>query len=364
MWKQAAVGVLLALSAVAVSTARPGLRSPASFAQCDVVAGGQPTTAPDGTLVYTYGYYVHSIRPDGSHDRKLFSSDEPVSFPSVSPDGRLIAFAKGEASHEVWVMNSDGSGAHYVASGTSPEFSPDGTQLAIGGAPTGNNRADLDVIGIDGLGRRTLAIDALPNPEPAWSRDGTKIVFDSYVTGPYTIGPMMKVVDAGGTNERDFAGGGSASWSPDGSAVAYTQPAFEAGNALWLINADGTGGHSVTPFSLHFDSLSPTWSADGRKLTYFVTPTQYPTTADGLLWQVDATGRGRHPLAPDCRFGTGGADRIHGTARRDTIYALEGNDRIDVRGGGRDFVDCGLGRDVVRADRRDVIARNCERRLR
>jgi hypothetical protein len=116
--------------------------------------------------------------------------------------------------------------------------------------------------------------------------------------------------------------------------------------------------------SHQFDSLSPTWSADGRKLTYFVAPEDYPPDSDGLLWEVDSTGRGRHPLAADCRFGTGASDRLRGTPRRDTIYALEGNDRIDVRGGGRDFVDCGPGHDVVRADRRDVVAHNCERRRR
>ncbi len=55
---------------------------------------------------------------------------------------------------------------------------------------------------------------------------------------------------------------------------------------------------------------------------------------------------------------------MHGTARADRIFALEGNDRIDVRGGGRDVVDCGPGHDMVIADRGDRIARNCERVLR
>src|SRR2546423_13559471 len=268
MWRWALVGVLLAVSAVAASTALPSTRSATAFARCrDVVVGGQPSTAPDGTLVYAYGYYIHTARPDGTHDRTLFSADAPVSSPSVSPDGRLIAFDKSTKSPEIWVMNRDGSGAHYVTTGTTPAFAPDGAHLAIGGAPTGDNRGALDVIGIDGTGRRTLAVDALPSPEPAWSPDGTKIVFNSYVIGMYT-GPMLKVIDASGTNERDFAAGGAASWSPDGSAAAYTQPSFQAGNQLGVINATRTGGHAVTPFSLQFNAISPTWSADGSKLTY------------------------------------------------------------------------------------------------
>jgi hypothetical protein len=47
-------------------------------------------------------------------------------------------------------------------------------------------------------------------------------------------------------------------------------------------------------------------------------------------------------------------------ARSDRIYALEGNDTVDVRGGGLDFVDCGPGRDTVSADRGDILARDCE----
>jgi hypothetical protein len=61
--------------------------------------------------------------------------------------------------------------------------------------------------------------------------------------------------------------------------------------------------------------------------------------------------------------GTKAADRIKGTPRPDTIRALAGDDRVDVRRGGRDTVNCGGGRDRVRANRRDRV-RNCERVIR
>lgn len=60
-------------------------------------------------------------------------------------------------------------------------------------------------------------------------------------------------------------------------------------------------------------------------------------------------------------FGSKGDDRITGTAGADTVSGLGGADRIDVHGAGRDFVRCGKGRDRVRADRRDRVARDCER---
>lgn len=59
-----------------------------------------------------------------------------------------------------------------------------------------------------------------------------------------------------------------------------------------------------------------------------------------------------------------GADRVNGGPGPDSVWGGPGADVIDVSGGGRDRVDCGPGRDVVRADRRDRVARNCERVIR
>ncbi len=58
--------------------------------------------------------------------------------------------------------------------------------------------------------------------------------------------------------------------------------------------------------------------------------------------------------------GGSSSDRISGGSGRDRISSGAGNDRISARDGVRDRVDCGTGRDRVTADRRDLVARNCE----
>jgi Ca2+-binding RTX toxin-like protein len=64
--------------------------------------------------------------------------------------------------------------------------------------------------------------------------------------------------------------------------------------------------------------------------------------------------------------GNWGNDRIVGGPGRDTIrgdnseIGAFGNDLIDVRDGEVDQVDCGVGRDTVIADRRDIVSTNCE----
>lgn len=73
----------------------------------------------------------------------------------------------------------------------------------------------------------------------------------------------------------------------------------------------------------------------------------------GQDWIAGGSGRDRLIAA-------GGKDRIRGGAGRDAISGGGANDRIDVRDGERDTVSCGSGKDVVKADRRDRVARSCE----
>jgi hypothetical protein len=53
------------------------------------------------------------------------------------------------------------------------------------------------------------------------------------------------------------------------------------------------------------------------------------------------------------------ADRLRGTRGRDLVIARNGDDRINVRGGGLDRVRCGLGHDVVIAGPRDLVTAAC-----
>jgi hypothetical protein len=63
-------------------------------------------------------------------------------------------------------------------------------------------------------------------------------------------------------------------------------------------------------------------------------------------------------------FGDNGADLLIGGRGRDRLVGGRGADVIRARDGQRDVINCGAGRDRLRADRRDRVARNCERRAR
>ena len=76
--------------------------------------------------------------------------------------------------------------------------------------------------------------------------------------------------------------------------------------------------------------------------------------------ELEATPR-RLPPQLCTRIGTAGRDVLTGTRGRDVLCGLGGADLIRVRDGSADSIRCGPGKDVVVADRRDRVARDCER---
>lgn len=66
----------------------------------------------------------------------------------------------------------------------------------------------------------------------------------------------------------------------------------------------------------------------------------------------------------DLLVGGNGADRLYGDAGRDKFVGGAGNDVIFARDGVKgEVINCGAGKDVVHADKRDRVARNCEKVL-
>ena len=63
---------------------------------------------------------IHTLNEEG---------DDPV----VSPDGRWIAFLKGEwgGPYEIWIMGIDGSNPYYLTDGFGPTWSPDSERIGF-----------------------------------------------------------------------------------------------------------------------------------------------------------------------------------------------------------------------------------------
>jgi hypothetical protein len=152
-------------------------------------------------------------------------------------------------------------------------FSPDGTHLLFirvtdpGGTPA---TGDLYEIGTDGTGLRKLNPDRttvtadFDNPA-SWSPDGSSIAFATF--GGDRQG--VYVVPATGGTPRLIVAGNmttSARFSPDGRWVVFDRPVTSVRHGLYLVAPDGS--------SLHFLPTTADgvccaeWSPDGRALVF------------------------------------------------------------------------------------------------
>jgi len=179
-----------------------------------------------------------------------------AAFPGVNGKIAFVSDRDEPGNWDIYVMNPDGTSVARLTTDPGGEFdpawSPDGSKIVF--------RCDsrICVVNADGSGR--TAVTTSGGQQPAWSPDGSKIAF--------TDGDIL-VINADGTgvtnltNSPEFES--SPAWSPDGSKIAFTS--VSGGNGgIYVMNADGTG-RAVVFDSPGFDSR-PTWSPDGTRIAF------------------------------------------------------------------------------------------------
>jgi len=153
-----------------------------------------------------FGSQLWLARDGGRSSRLLLARPgEIITFARWSPDGSRIAFILMPDSQtpfpsgELWLMNADGSEAHFLAQadaghGYAPAWSPDGTRIAFverensddsGVAQeAGNLVSNLYVVevGTNALTPITQFAGALVEA-PLWSPDGGYLVFNARIDG-------------------------------------------------------------------------------------------------------------------------------------------------------------------------------------
>ena len=249
--------------------------------------GDDPAWSPDGTrIAYTVpgtlsqGPQLAIVDADGTGKVLPTDTADNESQPSWSPDGEKIAVTRflpevgSFGAFEIFVMNVDGSGQARLTDSradglglhaTEPAWSPDGGKIAFTRtiAEAGNVDEEIYVINADGTGLTRLTENpsdgfTLSNDlSPAWSPDGTELVFSSRRDGRYGV----HVMDADGGGVRRLLDAPQASfpaWSPDGTRIA-----FATGGGIRTIGVDGNDPAGVTD-SPEVTELDPDWQPVNR----------------------------------------------------------------------------------------------------
>lgn len=288
--------------------------------------------SPDGRLValeVTRTDYPanrhHSVvavtSADGSRPLQILTAPGAnESSPRWSPDGRRLAVltdTKGEAS-ALWTMDPDGSHRQHVTDVVSTNqrfadeeegdpyaWSPDGKWFAFAGVDPANQargreplvitrymyqaytdyddgrRTQIWVVGAGGGQPRLLSDGHAVDLAPAWSPDGSQIVFvsnrepdpdfhrnDDLFVVDVATGRVRQLTSTVGSEVHPV-------WSPDGKWIAYlatkrkwaTYDSMAEDFHIWVTPADGGQGREVNA-TLDRRSLTVAWAPDSRSVIF------------------------------------------------------------------------------------------------
>lgn len=231
--------------------------------------------------------------------------------PTVSPDGRYVAFFSGRDLFGIDIYLAEvatgrvlrkltevTSSPHFDALSfinSAGSFSPDGERLAVVTFSEGDNEITIFRVSDGDVVRRLKVRGVTAMADPAWSPDGRRIAFAGFRGG---ISDLY-VYDLESGDSRRLTDGREAelqpAWSPDGRTIAFATDRGDATDfetlsfgemRLATIPADDAAGEVrlVRTFPTG-KSLNPQYSPDGRTI-YFV------SDQDGVsdIYRVDDAG--------------------------------------------------------------------------
>ncbi len=262
------VGALLLLGLVFVllkfllGSSTVNTPTPLNFEQLTYESGPEffPSLSPDGkSIAYAsratgnWDIYFRTIGGGNAINLTKDSSSDD-SQPALSPDGGRIAFRSEREGGGIYVMNTGGGSATRVSDfGYSPSWSPDGGQILVGTEkipqpstrPTKSQLWNIDLK--TGQRQRISEGDALqptfsPNRKRIayWSRSSRYGQREHIWTIPVTGGEPVAVTDGSNTDVNPI-------WSPDGNYLYFSSNRRGSSN-IWRIAIDeNTGLTSGSP---------------------------------------------------------------------------------------------------------------------
>ncbi len=219
---------------------------------------------------------IYVMDADGNNQIRLTNHPEEDSSPSWSPDGARIAFVSNRngGNYQIYVMDTNGKNMRRLTDGAydwRPAWSLDGQWIAFH-SKRDEERAKIYLVTPDGSNLRKLAGDILSwDMEAAWSPDSQRIAF---VSSRENWGNEIYVMNADGTNQKrlthNMVTERQPAWSPDGSKIVFSL-SLDEDTTIAMINADGTNQRNLTEEVLNGvweANSSPAWSPDGRTIAY------------------------------------------------------------------------------------------------
>jgi dipeptidyl aminopeptidase/acylaminoacyl peptidase len=265
-----------------------------------------------------------------------------ISGPSLSPDGKWIAFsvtttdlAKNARNSAVWLMRADGTGARELAAGDSPVWSPDGKtiayvsggQIALWDVASAKSRTLPELKGgasslkwmPDGSGLLAVSDVEIEGKNNMPSPDSKARVIDNLLfrhwnawTGPtrthiflVPLNGAPRDLTPGPFDAPPFSVGGGSEFdvSPDGKELAYAQntdadAALSTNSDLFIVRIAPLGGPVRITKRTGADT-APVYSPDGKWIAYRAQARQGYESDQWELWLFDRSTGASQRIASD-----------------------------------------------------------------
>ncbi len=228
---------------------------------------------------------------DGANHQYLTDGSNLVLTPRFSPTEQQITYMSyGSKGPSVYLYNIN-TGRHellgdFPGMTFAPRFSPDGRKVIMSMAQNGNS----DVYEMDLQSRRPRRItkNSSIDTSPSYAPDGKTIAFESDRGGSQQLYTMSTNGD--NVTRITFGKGRYANpvWSPRGDLIAFTRM-YKKKFYIGVIRPDGSGERLI---STAYHVEGPSWSPNGRVLTYFKERVVGPggTQRQAKIYTVDITG--------------------------------------------------------------------------
>ena len=245
----------------------------------------QAACAAENPIVLCYKKELYRVDADGSNWTQLTNKKVPghaptCKNPSISADGKKIIYTYDPEFHGgMSLFSIDMNGKNELRITAKPRRKDAATwdaSASLNGeyaafAANRNGNWEIYTVKADGSQLRNITSSASNQDSPAWSPDGSKLLFIEDKTS------VIYVMNADGSKQTPVTKADTLAavpaWSPDGKKIAFVNR-LSGENELWTMNPDGSHQRKVTDGLSKWSTIS--WSKDSQQLT-FVDTAEYLT---------------------------------------------------------------------------------------
>jgi len=197
--------------------------------------------------------------------------------PTGGGHGQITFASQREGTPQIYRVGVDGSDLQPITSmpdgACQPAWSPDGTKLVF----TSPCKADVDTYNQSSLymmnadGSELMPLTTAPGGDfdSAWAPDGKRLAFTSLRDGNKEIyvldleGKQLSRLTNTGRDEEDS----QPFWSPDGTKIVFVKVRFGI-SQIWVMSDTGEEAEQLVRSGTEYWDFAPTWSPNGEYILF------------------------------------------------------------------------------------------------